>query len=145
MKRGSAHTVHHFQVKHVKWVSLLLALRTITAPIKPISMVTLSGRGYDLFWKQGVSWGEKIALYEWTWCHNTSTCTSASSAPFFFFFCSRAHLLPQTDNSSITGRGAECPPPRDFWLGNFCCRIRKKEAMKKREKGWKLRRKEGKS
>ena len=33
--------------------------------------------------------------------------------------------------SGVTGRGAaECPPPQDFWLGNFCWPIGEREAWK---------------
>ena len=48
-------------------------------------------------------------------------------------------------NSGVTGRGpGGQSAPWDFWPGNFCWRIGKKEARKKGKRGWKLRRKEGK-
>ena len=45
----------------------------------------------------------------------------------------------QWRNRRVGGR----VPPRDFWPGNFCWRVGKK-GKGKREKGWKLRIKEGK-
>ena len=45
------------------------------------------------------------------------------------------HYIISEIYSGVTGGGrAECPP-RDFWPGNFCWRIGKKEARKKMEKG----------
>ena len=36
-------------------------------------------------------------------------------------------------------QGGRLPPPQDFWPGNFCWPIRKREARKKRENGEKRR------
>ena len=45
------------------------------------------------------------------------------------------HMSP----SGVTGGGGAGgrvpPPPRDFWPGNFCLRIGKKEARKKGKRG----------
>ena len=57
------------------------------------------------------------------------------------YLCERTYQLVQWRNRRGGGRGQSAP--RDFWPGNFCWRIGKKEARKK-GKGLKLRRKEGK-
>ena len=60
-------------------------------------------------------------------------------------FGSKEHFSPIThliSNSGITGRGAECPPETSNW--EIFADVSGKKRQGKRERGWKLRRKEGK-